>query len=367
MTATIVDLKCPACGHLVGQEEYERIVANFNRFVDEKAAGEIEQLTCELYAKDQQMHDLEELHKHNVENLVNEKVELKKAEMRKELEEEFRIENDEAVQRALIKQEKQFEKDRAGYNQHIQRVEKKNKELSAKVDEQTRILENIHPESNGTRGELVLLEELHKAFPDDELIQKKVGVEMGDIIQTVVENGRKIAPPIVWDNKEAAKVTPLDILKAKNYKVIHNTDYSIIVTEKGITTKDSNNMMFGEREDIKLVHPEAVIDIARIFRSFIIDNAKLTSSNKDRTSKEARLYEYLKSSEYGRTIETMKEAKMKLDELQRREEKYHKETLWKNRTEIIEAWIRIVEQNQKKIDDVMGDQTNGDSKDDSNI
>jgi hypothetical protein len=190
---------------------------------------------------------------------------------------------------------------------------------------------------------------------------------MGDIIQTVVENGRKIVPPIVWDNKEAAKVTPSDILKAKNYKVTHNTDYSIIVTEKGITTKDSNNMIFGEREDIKLVHPIAVIDIARIFRSFIIDQAKLTSSNKDRTSKEARLYEYLKSSEYGRTIETMKEAKMKLDELQRREEKYHKETLWKNRTEIIEAWIRIVEQNQKKIDDVMGEQTNGDSKDDSNI
>jgi hypothetical protein len=83
MTATIVDLKCPACGHLSGQQEYERVFANFNRFVDEKAAGEIEQLTYELYAKDQQMHDLEERHKHNVENLANEKVELKKVEMKK--------------------------------------------------------------------------------------------------------------------------------------------------------------------------------------------------------------------------------------------------------------------------------------------
>jgi hypothetical protein len=35
MTATIVDLKCLACGHMLGQEEYERVVANFHRIVIE--------------------------------------------------------------------------------------------------------------------------------------------------------------------------------------------------------------------------------------------------------------------------------------------------------------------------------------------
>jgi len=81
---------------------------------------------------------------------------------------------------------------------------------------------------------------------------------MADVIQTVVtENGEKIAPPIVWDRKTSDKVTPSDICKAKQYKTTHNTDYSIIVTEKGITKKDSNNRMFGERDRIKLVHPTA--------------------------------------------------------------------------------------------------------------
>jgi len=98
------------------------------------------------------------------------------------------------------------------------------------------------------------------------------------------------------------------------------------VTEKGITTKDSHNTIFGMREGIYLVHPTAVIDIARIFRSFIIDKAKQISSNRDRTSKRVRVYEYLKSAEYGRTIETMREGKIKLDDLQRKEEKYHNET-----------------------------------------
>src|SRR5205807_2959351 len=104
--------------------------------------------------------------------------------------------------------------------------------------------------------------------------------------------------------------------KAKEYKTIHNTDYSIIVTEKGITKKDSNNEMFGERDGIKLVHPIAVVDMARIFRSIIIDKAKQTSSNKDRTSKEAKLYEYLKSSEYARAVEWERKATMSLDDLQ---------------------------------------------------
>jgi len=158
---------------------------------------------------------------------------------------------------------------------------------------------------------------------------------------------------------------PKDISKAKNYKTKHNTDYSVIVTETGITTKDSQNTVFGMREGIYLVHPTAVVDIAKIFRSFIIDKAKQTSSNIGRTSKQARLYEYLKSSEYGRAIETMRDAKTKLFDLDRKEQKYHNET-WKNRTEIIEAWSRIVEQNHKKIDDVMRDQTSEDSEDDSN-
>ncbi len=141
----------------------------------------------------------------------------------------------------------------------------------------------------------------------------------------LTENGEKIAFPIVWDRKRPDKVNPKDISKAKNYKTKHNTDYSVIVTETGITTKDSHNTVFGMREGIYLVHPTAVVDIAKIFRSFIIDKAKQTSSNIDRT-KQARLYEYLKSSEYGRAIETMREAKMKLVDLDRKEQKYHNET-----------------------------------------
>ena len=208
-------------------------------------------------------------------------------------------------------------------------------------------------------------DDLHNAFPNDELIPKIVGVEMADVIQTVVENREKFAPPIVWDRKTSDKVTPSDICKAKQYKTTHNTGYSIIVTEKGITMKDSNNRMFGERDGIKLVHPTAVVDMARIFRSVIIDKAKQISSNKDRTSKEAKLYEYLKSSEYARPVEWERNATLGLDDLQRKEEDYHKTTL-KNRKKLVDELRNIGEQKLQKINDIMRHQMSEDSKDDSN-
>jgi Uncharacterized protein conserved in bacteria (DUF2130) len=250
--------------------------------------------------------------------------------------------------------------------EQLRRIKNDNRNLLKQVEKLQKTVDSVPPELRGTAGEIVLFDALHNAFPNDELVPKIAGVEMADVIQTVKENGEKIAPPIVWDRKLVDTVSSAHICQAKTYKTTHNTDYSIIFTEKGITKKDSDNSLIGSREGIWLVHPTMVVEIAKIFRNFITESAKQTCSNKDRTSKQARLYEYLKSSEYGRTIETMRETKMKLDDLQRREQKYHNET-WKNRTEIIEAWSRIVEQNHKKIDDVMRDQTSEDSQDDLNL
>ncbi len=371
MTATVVDLKCPACGHLVGNEEYERVVANFDRFVEEKMNGQIEQLRYERDMKDellQQMkkkfQDREEQYERNTEKKANEMATSKIREMdirhRDELSEkdrQSRINQQDEIERVVSGKDRQFNLERAGYHTQIQRYQ-------TQVEEQKRTIDNIPSELRGTRGEIALLDDLHNAFPDDELVPKIVGVEMADIIQTVVENREKIAPPIVWDRKTSDKVTPSDICKAKQYKTTHNTDYSIIVTQD-ITMKDSNNRMFGERDGIKLVHPTAVVDMARIFRSVIIDKAKQTSSNKDRTSKEAKLYEYLKSSEYARAVEWERKATMSLDDLQRKEVDYH-ETTWKNRKKLVDELRKIGEQKQQKINDIMRSETGEDSKDDSN-
>jgi hypothetical protein len=51
---------------------------------------------------------------------------------------------------------------------------------------------------------------------------------------------------------------------------------------------------------------------------------------------------------------------MKLDDLQRREEEYHR-TTWKNRKNMIDELRNIGEQKQQKINDIMRDQMSEDS------
>ena len=65
----------------------------------------------------------------------------------------------------------------------------------------------------------MLLEDLRAAFPKDNLVPKTVGVEMPDLVQTIVtESGETIRTPIIWDMKTGENITPKDIEKAKRYK-----------------------------------------------------------------------------------------------------------------------------------------------------
>jgi len=75
------------------------------------------------------------------------------------------------------------------------------------------------------------------------------------------------------------------------------------------------------------------------------------------------LYDHLKSPEYARTIETIRNANSNLDDLQRKEEDYHK-TTWNNRKKLVDEWRKIGELNQQKINDIMQDPTGEDSQDD---
>jgi hypothetical protein len=389
MTATIVDLKCPACGHVLGQEEHERVVANFHRIAEEQSTGVIEQMRYEC---DKKLEDLQDQHKRNLDNEINQRVasqtneihvkynEDKKGWERRHNEElllkdkeikEAKLQNtidiEEKIKQAINVNEQQLE---AKYKQkeaegelQLRRIKDDNQNLLKQVEKLQKTVDSVPPELRGTAGEIVLLDTLHDAFPDDELVPKIAGVQMADVIQTIVkENREKIAPPIVWDRKLVNTITGAHICQAKGYKTTHDTDYSIIVTEKGITKKDSDNSLIGSREGIWLIHPTMVVEIAKIFRNFIMESAKQTISNKDRASKQAKLYNYLKSPEFARAMQATRNASSKLDDLQREEEKDHKRT-WYNRKKLIDEWRTICEYNQQKINDIMQDTTNEDSQD----
>ena len=142
---------------------------------------------------------------------------------------------DERIRQAVIGVEVRYKQTEEQYKlQHI-RIEADNKKLMDRVEKLQKTLDNIPAELRGTAGEFILVDELKREFVMDEIKPKRVGVAMADAVQVVVtEMGERINTPIVYDRKMGDSVTKSDLVKAKNYKTIHNTDYSIIVTTKGI-------------------------------------------------------------------------------------------------------------------------------------
>jgi hypothetical protein len=251
------------------------------------------------------------------------------------------IAEEEKIEQAINDNEAKYKQKENEHELQRLRIEQENRSLLNQVEKLQKTLENVPPELRGTASEIFLLDELHETFPTDDLVPKKVGVEMAHVVQTILmENGEKITPPIVWDRKTGDKVSKVDIDKAKRYKTIHHTDFCVIVTTRGITKNDSNNSLIGKREGILLVHPSIVVEIARLLRSFIIKMAKQKRSNNAKTSKQVKLYDHLTSEVYAITIETRKDKKLKLDELQRLEEEYHKKT-WKARKKLGEDWFKV--------------------------
>jgi predicted RNase H-like nuclease (RuvC/YqgF family) len=130
---------------------------------------------------------------------------------------------DEKIEEALSHNEEKYTQREATYQLKITRLEEQNRGLADQVQKQQKTLESIPPELKGTAAEITLYEDLHKAFPHDDLDKKIVGIEMPDVVQTIVtESGERIPTPILWDMKTGEDIKPKDIEKAKIYKKIQH-------------------------------------------------------------------------------------------------------------------------------------------------
>lgn len=281
MTTEIVQFKCPSCGHLLGEEEYrhacEKNQIQIDEIVKEKSLQKIEQLKIEQSKEIHRLNKRFELERENEVNtrvakaLNEEKVwmqlkhEQDLAEKDKQID-AAKSQQDERIRRAIIDNElKHAQKENEFELQHS-RIEANNKKLLERVEKLQKTLDNIPPEVQGTSGEFSLIDELRNEFRR-EISPKKVGVAMADVVQVIVtDTGEIIKTPIVYDKKTGEKVSVSDIVKAKNYRTVHKTDHSIIVT------KDIKNNRFTEvRDGVLLVHPVAVVDIAKRIRWFLIE------------------------------------------------------------------------------------------------
>jgi hypothetical protein len=272
----------------------------------------------------------------------------------------------EKIREAVEDNEEKHRQKMAEYDIQLGRIKGDNEKFVAQVEHLQKTLENIPPELKGTAGEKNLYDILKDAFGQDDLEAKKVGVEMPDVVQTIVLRSEKIEPPIAWDNKTGDSVTQKDIEKAKRYKEICNTDCSIIVTAKGITAKDSEGGragLIGRREGILLVHPSVVVGIATLLRNSIIEKSKLRKSGIGRHSKQTKLYDYITSpSRFRRMLERV-EKKSKLEESLRKEEAYMKKS-WSEKKRLIQSWFETDQNDEEAINDIIQEEVSSETKED---
>ena len=209
--------------------------------------------------------------------------------------------------------------------------------FSGEVEALKKQLTQSQSELKGEAGEIDLFATLTDAFPNDHFRRQKRGTSTGDVMHQIRTRGKSLDIPIVYDNKAANTVTKKDIEKAKKYQKIHGTNYVIIVSANLPKTSVPNGL-YGTRDGIILVHPSIVTEVARQIRSGIIEISKLSSSTDDQKSKQAKLYQYVISSEFSMIMEDISSINEKLYLLQTKEEKDHN-TLWKTRKELCDQLV----------------------------
>jgi hypothetical protein len=206
-------------------------------------------------------------------------------------------------------------------------------------------------ELKGEAGEIDLFAKLTEAFPDDHFRRQTRGKSTGDIIQEIRYNGKLIDIPIVYDNKEVESISINDINKAKKYQQIHATKYVILVSSK-LPKRDVKSGLLGEKDGIYLVHPSIIVPFIFYLRKAIIELSLLSKSEKERESKEAVLYEYIRSHEFRAQMEFISKTHFKLWQLQDKEEKEHEKT-WKDRKQHYKQLERYQSEISLKIQSIL--------------
>jgi len=196
------------------------------------------------------------------------------------------------------------------------------------LEESKQQLAQSQPNVKGLAGEFNLIALLKENFPDDKFVQQTPGTAEADVVHTINHNGKFLEKELCYDNKEAKHVGKTDRDKAKNYEKVHNTNHVYIVTRN--IPKEVENRLVGQVDGVQHVHPSIFIDVVKLIRKHIIESTVDELSQKDRDSKEAKLYDYIASQEFSRHVKVVQDVSGKMYALQIQEETGHKK-LWKIR------------------------------------
>jgi hypothetical protein len=229
------------------------------------------------------------------------------------------------------------------------------KTLQEQNQEQARRIENLTAEERGEFNEQELILRLKTEFPDDQIERQKRSYTGADILHEVcckTEGGYSKAGLIIYECKDTLHWSNAFLDQAKKARLTHQTPFVIVISR----CFPKNEKTLFVRDDIVVVAPTRLLDIARIIRRMVVEIHRASLTQDDQAAKSEELYDYLASTQFRQVFDAVAGASDQLTELLGSERKWHERT-WAKRqsayndiaqkTSAIDGRIRAIVEREK--------------------
>ena len=196
------------------------------------------------------------------------------------------------------------EQDRAGLEKA--ELQKKLDDVSGKLMEAQRKVEQGSQQLQGEVLELAIEEGLRRQFPLDTIEEVKKGQRGGDLIHRVVSRTGASAGAMLWETKRARDWSPQWISKLKEDLRASHADIAILVTSPSATPKEFDaNQQFGLCDDVWVTTWSTALQLAEVLRAGVLETHKQRLIAAGKGEKMEALYDYLTSAQFAQKLKAI--------------------------------------------------------------
>jgi hypothetical protein len=311
------DFKCPLCGSTLPRDRWIKITGQWSDF--EKEREENKKL-LEKYKKEKE--EIERKHKIDVAKAV-------------------KMGMTAGIAKGITKEKVERERMSKMLQNNLKVMSDKDK----KIQELTKQLkEGKTPQTAGFDYEKEVNKMLTENFPEDRI--KPTG-KQGDVIQYVVFDGSEIGS-MLYECKKTEKFNNSFIGEVKRHQEIARADFAVIVTH---AIKEGKSKFFVE-DNIIVIDPLGLLDIASWLRSSLIEMHKLKLTKEETKEKGIQILRYMQTGDFRTNMIDTIDKSRKAYELLINEVKDH-EKVWRERAKIYASIHENIQNVRKSIGEIV--------------
>lgn len=254
---------CPLCGSVLARDKWIKITGQWSSLEKERDEN---RKSLEKYKKEKE--ELEKKHK----------LDLTKA---------ARLAEASGIEKGIKKEKSERER----MSMLIQKQTKENTAANKRIQELEKMLrEGKTPQTAGFDYQKEVYKMLSENFSEDRIVP--TGKE-GDVIEYVVYEKNEIGS-ILYECKKTEKFSNSFIEEVKRHQETARANYAVILTH---ATKEGKSNFFID-ENIIIIDPLGLLDIATLLRGILIDMHKLKLTKEEAKEKGMQIMHYMQSEDF---------------------------------------------------------------------